>query len=550
MDGNSSPRGGHRDRVPPDEPAPVENAPLWMSSSDRPQWTPGWPDERVRRAHEALGRSPVADQQTDWFAPLPADPPPPAQPGPRPAAWPATPPAEPVVGPAAWPVSAAEPAWSRPDDGRGGWPAEAAGAVARPYGPPPGDGSFYGPGPAGTGTGFLPPAPAGPPPAGPPPAGPPPAGSRGRAHPVRHPVRLALYAVVLFGLLAGSVAWLALDKSVRLTVDGEVRALSTYASTVGGVLDDAGLTVGAHDVLAPGPDTRISDGAEIVLRRGRLLRLTVDGKVREVWVTATTVQEALDQVGYRQKGLFVSATRSDRLPLEGYQLTLRTPKTVIVVADGRRRRVVTTAGTVGAALDGAGVRVDGDDRVSQLATAGVVDRMTITVTRVARKTVTTEAVLRYDTVEKPDPKAAAGSRKVTTPGVNGMQQVTYVETYVNGKLTSRKVAKVTVLRRPVDAVVVVGPEPPPTQPAGCEDFPTTGGLNWCGLAKCESGLNPKAYNPAGPYYGLYQFDAGTWQANGGTGVASDHGIAEQTRVAYALYQARGRAPWPTCGRNL
>ena len=44
----------------------------------------------------------------------------------------------------------------------------------------------------------------------------------------------------------------------------------------------------------------------------------------------------------------------------------------------------------------------------------------------------------------------------------------------------------------MDEVVVVGPEPPPTQPAECADFPTTGGLNWCGLAKCESGLNPNA----------------------------------------------------------
>ena len=103
----------------------------------------------------------------------------------------------------------------------------------------------------------------------------------------------------------------------------------------------------------------------------------------------------------------------------------------------------------------------------------------------------------------------------------------------------------TVLKQPVDEVVVVGPEPPPAQPAECADFPTTGGLNWCGLAKCESGLNPNAYNPAGPYYGLYQFDQGTWNSNGGTGTPSGKSIAEQTRVAYNLYQARGRAPWPS-----
>ena len=150
-----------------------------------------------------------------------------------------------------------------------------------------------------------------------------------------------------------------------------------------------------------------------------------------------------------------------------------------------------------------------------------------------------------------------------TKGIDGMQQVTRVETYVNGKLTSSKVAKVTVLKKPVDEVVVLGPPetstdpdpggggaPSPGQPAECADFPTTGGLNWCGLAKCESGLNPSAYNPAGPYYGLYQFDQQTWTANGGAGSPSGKSIAEQTAVAYTLYQARGASPWPVCGRNL
>src|SRR5829696_823910 len=371
--------------------------------------------------------------------------------------------------------------------------------------------------------------------------------------PVRHPVRIALFTVVLLGLVAGGMAWMSMDKSVRLTVDGELRSISTYASTVAGVLDDAGLTVGQHDTLAPDRDAPISDGAEIVLRRGRLLTLTVDGRQRQVWVTATTVQEALEQVGFRQNGLFVSATRSERLPLDGYQLTLRTPKPVTIVADGRTHRLITTVPTVGEALEQAGVRVDADDRVSQLASAPVRAGMTVTVTRVQSRITPTRAVIEYQTVEKADPDAAVGSRTVATQGQNGPQQVNRGETYVNGRLTSSKVAKVVVLRKPVDEVVVVGPEPPeppPAQPAECADFPTTGGLNWCGLAKCESGLDPNAYNPAGPYYGLYQFDVGTWQANGGTGTPAGKSIAEQTRVAYNLYLARGRAPWPTCGRYL
>ena len=283
---------------------------------------------------------------------------------------------------------------------------------------------------------------------------------------VRHPLRLGLFALVLFGLVAGSVAWLSMDKSVQLRVDGEARSIKTYASTVGGVLDDQKIVVGAHDTLAPGREAKISDGSEIVLRRGRLVALTVDGKPRQVWTTATTVQEALEQVGYRQNGLFVSANRSTRLPLEGYRLTLRMPKTVTVVADGKKHTITTTVPTVGEAMDEAGVTVDGDDRVSQLASATVRAGMTITVTRVLTRSSTTQAVVEYKTVEKTDPEAAAGSRTVQTKGVDGMQQVTRVETYVDGKPTSSKVAKVTVLKAPVDEVVVLGPEPPEKEGAG------------------------------------------------------------------------------------
>ena len=37
-------------------------------------------------------------------------------------------------------------------------------------------------------------------------------------------------------------------------------------------------------------------------------------------------------------------------------------------------------------------------------------------------------------------------------------------------------------------------------------------VDWClRVAKCESGYNPNAYNPAGPYYGLFQFAMTTFK---------------------------------------
>jgi uncharacterized protein YabE (DUF348 family) len=543
MDGNSSERGRHRHRAHIEKPPAVEN-PQWTSSpSDRPEWTA--PPEQPQSWFDQQGGG-ATRWQPDQDVPAPAQWRPVSEltdtswgtnaawhdPA---AAWnvAADLPRDDSPAPGNWGTAPRADLWATESDaswggtnGEAGW--NAAGA--------PTDAAWTSSTDEPAAVAVL--------------------DEPERKHAVRHPLRLGLFALVLFGLVAGSVAWMSMDKSVQLRVDGEARSIKTYASTVGGVLDDQKITVSAHDTLAPGRETKISDGSEIVLRRGRLVTLSVDGKPRQVWTTATTVQEALEQVGYRQNGLWVSANRSTRLPLEGYELTLRMPKTLTIVADGKKHTITTTVPTVGEAMEQAGVTVDGDDRVSQLAGATVRAGMTITVTRVLTKSSTTQAVVEYKTVEKTDPKATAGSRTVKTKGVDGMQQVTRVETYVNGKLTSSKIAKVTVLKKPVDEVVVLGPAlpeesaPPPSQPAGCEDFPTTGGLNWCGLAKCESGLNPNAYNPAGPYYGLYQFDQQTWTANGGAGSPSGKSIAEQTAVAYTLYQARGASPWPVCGRNL
>ena len=69
----------------------------------------------------------------------------------------------------------------------------------------------------------------------------------------------------------------ALNKTVTISVDGVAQEVSTLSGSVDGALDAAGLTVAEHDTLAPAADAEITDGSQIVLERGRLLTLTIDG---------------------------------------------------------------------------------------------------------------------------------------------------------------------------------------------------------------------------------------------------------------------------------
>lgn len=71
------------------------------------------------------------------------------------------------------------------------------------------------------------------------------------------------------------------------------------------------------------------------------------------------------------------------------------------------------------------------------------------------------------------------------------------------------------------------------------------------LRWCESRGNYASVNRSGKYRGAYQFDRRTWAATGAPG--TDPAVAPgfvQDAAARRLYAARGRAPWPVCGKQI
>lgn len=67
------------------------------------------------------------------------------------------------------------------------------------------------------------------------------------------------------------------------------------------------------------------------------------------------------------------------------------------------------------------------------------------------------------------------------------------------------------------------------------------------IAECESGGRPDARSSDGTYRGKYQFDKGTWAAQGGKGDPAKAPELEQDYRAAGLYKAAGSSPWPVCG---
>jgi Transglycosylase-like domain len=97
----------------------------------------------------------------------------------------------------------------------------------------------------------------------------------------------------------------------------------------------------------------------------------------------------------------------------------------------------------------------------------------------------------------------------------------------------------------------LAPPPPPPSGSAVEAMIRSAfgaqGANAVAVARCESGLNVTAYNPAGPYYGLFQIGghhAANFQAVTGVSLAQG-GRQAGPNVQYAkwLYDRSGWGQW-------
>lgn len=358
-------------------------------------------------------------------------------------------------------------------------------------------------------------------------------------------LRVAAQAAVLTTVVGGTIAYADHGKNVTLVLDGQPAGLQSEADDVRGLLADEGITVGAKDLVAPAPDTPLTDGQRVVVRFARPLTVTVDGVPRTYWTTELTVDAALQALGIRAEGAKVSASRSMPLGRSGLDVVVSHPKTVTVAADGRTRQVVTTAPTVGDLLTEQGVVVRPADQLSVLPASPVVAGAVVAVTRIDRRRTTVTERVAPPVQKVPAPGLEKGRQEVVTAGRPGSRTATYTVVLANGREASRSLESATVIEAPVARVVRVGTKRVPSAASvgGGAD-----GLNWAALARCESGGNPRAVNPAG-YYGLYQFSPSTWRSVGGTGMPHDASPSEQLYRAKLLYRKAGAGQWG-CGRWL
>ncbi len=355
-------------------------------------------------------------------------------------------------------------------------------------------------------------------------------------------LRLVIGGLLVVLAFAGGFA-VSASKTVTLTVDGTAMRVTTMKSRVIDIIKENGFAVDGRDDVYPAADARVHNADNIVLRRSRPLQISLDGQdIKQVWTTATTVDEALAQLAMTDTAP-AAASRASRVPLAGMALPVVSAKTVQLDDGGAIRTVHLAAPNVAGLLNVAGAPLLDSDQVEPGAAAPIIDGMQIQVTRNRIERITERIPLPPTSRRIEDPEMNMSRQVVEDPGNPGTQDVTFAVAMVNGVETGRLPVANTVIAPARDAVLRVGAKP------GTEVPPVSNGSIWDAISSCEAGGN-WAINTGNGFYGGVQFDQGTWEASGGLRFAPRADLAtreEQIAVASVTQARQGWGAWPVCG---
>lgn len=324
---------------------------------------------------------------------------------------------------------------------------------------------------------------------------------------------------------------------------GTKQRVLTKGSTVKQILKSSNIDIAKDDKVEPSLDTEInsSDFTVNVYRAHPVL--IIDGMQRiSVMTSHSTPSNIAKDAGIELRDEDIVSFKKPTDILEaagGLSMQIKRALPIKLNLYGKKVTAYTQAKTVAEFLKAKDINLGKKDDLSVALTDPIKKNMKIEIWRNGIQTVTRDETIKFPTRQIEDMNQPVGYKKVRTPGVNGKKTVTYEVLIKNGKEVKRKAIQTVVLKQPSEQVEVVG-----AKPSFSGDFAAA----LAKLRSCEGGYS--SWNPAGPYYGAYQFDRGTWGTVADPAKYGNATPAEQDKAAHNLYQRRGWQPWPVCGASL
>ncbi len=267
-------------------------------------------------------------------------------------------------------------------------------------------------------------------------------------------IRAAFSACIVCAMAVASF-FVATQKTVALTINGETKTVKTYTMSVDRLLEQQGLTVSTHDIVTSTHNGAIENGDSVTYCQAFEATLSINGASVPFWSCASSAQELLNFFSESEReamSIKIDIANAYNQLTGGFTISGGGPVTVI--ADGKSTTIDGGNRTAASLLDACGIILGSNDRVSVEQDG---DTTILRVQRVTYGTRTQDVTTPYSTQYITDASLAPGEQKVERAGTDGIVTQTLQVTYVDGVEESSSVTSETTKQLEVDEVIGVGP---------------------------------------------------------------------------------------------
>ncbi len=267
-----------------------------------------------------------------------------------------------------------------------------------------------------------------------------------------------LMVVVLFFLSV--TAFAKPSKSYDLVIkDGEkVMTLSTSETDALKILEetDCLFNEAYGDTLDLSEFKAGVDGSVIRIQRGVSVSITnYDGSTYAVFASGT-VKDAIEMAEIKlPHGASVNYSLDEPLS-EGLEIEIYGAYDIKIIIDGAVYERTVSGKTVGDAISKVDLGISDDDFTRPGENTPLMNGIEIEIIKVKTKIYTVTEKLTYTTKYVYTDELASGKTRVRVEGQNGVREITYKESYIDGVLIDSVVKESKITKRPVDKVLEVG----------------------------------------------------------------------------------------------
>ena len=277
-----------------------------------------------------------------------------------------------------------------------------------------------------------------------------------------HTLWVRSFWLVFLGLLLLSCQPQSSSTIITILESGQIHRLVTNERNPIALLSGAGITLAPTDQLLvnglPFPREQALPGNVISLqvRWAVSVRLVTPGGEQELSTTVQTVGSALTEAGIQLYAADFIDPPADTPISAGMMITYRPSQELTVTTSNRSLKIRSSSETVGAALAGAGIPLEGLDYSLPAESEALPPDGQIRVVQVSESVQLVQKSIPFETETVSSPDVALGQEEISQPGQEGLAVLRTRIRYEDGKEVSRKTEGESVVRPPQKRIVQTG----------------------------------------------------------------------------------------------